>query len=173
MVIGQSNDPLQQQKNHQNMHPQLINMDMQECIVKLSINNENTTLKPSVWSQTGWDSKKTNKHQRTRGMKLRKPSIFVVHWVSPYLFFSISTSTAATYIFTTPKCTTTIIIRKPCALNVEFSISYPNLIKFSYFILPSERRVWGWKEAQRQGDFMHNFNIYNYTTQNICTWLWK
>jgi hypothetical protein len=30
-----------------------------------------------------------------------------------------------------------------CALNVEFNISYPILIKISYFILPTERRVWG------------------------------
>jgi hypothetical protein len=26
-----------------------------------------------------------------------------------------------------------------------------------------ERRVWGWKEAQRQGDFTNNFSIYTYT----------
>jgi hypothetical protein len=41
------------------MDPQLINMDVQECIVMNGIysyygrNNENTTLKPSVWSQRG------------------------------------------------------------------------------------------------------------------------
>jgi hypothetical protein len=53
-----------------------------------------------------------------------------------------STSIIATYTFTTPKCTTTIIVPKPCALNVEFNISHPNLMKFSYFILTTERKVW-------------------------------
>jgi hypothetical protein len=31
-------------------------------------------------------------------MKLRKPSILVVNWVSSCLFFLVSASTAATYI---------------------------------------------------------------------------
>jgi hypothetical protein len=41
------------------------------------------------------------------GMKLRKPSILVVNWDSSSLSFFLSASTAATYIFTTPNCTTT------------------------------------------------------------------
>jgi hypothetical protein len=36
------------------------------------------------------------------------------------LSFFLSTSTAATYIFTAPTCTTTIITLEPCALNTEF-----------------------------------------------------
>ncbi len=32
-----------------------------------------------------------------------------------------------------------------------------------------EPRVLGLKEAQRQGDFTDNFNIYTYTAQNIYT----
>jgi hypothetical protein len=36
------------------------------------------------------------------------------------LFFFLSASTAATYIFTAPTCTTTIISLEPCALNAEF-----------------------------------------------------
>jgi hypothetical protein len=32
----------------------------------------------------------------------------------------MSASTAATYIFTAPTCTTTIITLEPCALNAEF-----------------------------------------------------
>jgi hypothetical protein len=32
LVIGQSNGPLQK-TNHKNMHPQLINMDLQEGMV--------------------------------------------------------------------------------------------------------------------------------------------
>jgi hypothetical protein len=34
-----------------------------------------------------------------------------------------------------------------------------------------QRRVWGWKEAQRQGDFANNFSIHTYVTQNIDTGL--
>jgi hypothetical protein len=44
-----------------------------------------------------------------RGMKLRKPSILIVNRVSSCLSFFLSASTAATYIFTAPNCTTTII----------------------------------------------------------------
>jgi len=59
-----------------------------------------------------------------------------------------------------------------------FSISFPDLIKFHYFVDTPERRVWGWKEAQRLGDFTNNFSIYIYThtPQNIymgprkCIW---
>jgi hypothetical protein len=54
-------------------------------------------------------------------MKLGKPSILVVNWVSscPSLFLSASTTTT-TYIFTAPNCTTTIVSLEPCALNAEF-----------------------------------------------------
>jgi hypothetical protein len=54
------------------------------------------------------------------GMKLRKPSILVVSRVSSCLSFFLSASTAATYIFTAPNCTSTIISLEPCALNAEF-----------------------------------------------------
>jgi hypothetical protein len=37
-----------------------------------------------------------------------------------FLPFFVSTSTAATYFFTTPTCTTAIIALLPCALNAEF-----------------------------------------------------
>jgi hypothetical protein len=36
-----------------------------------------------------------------------------------------------------------------------------------------KRRVWGWKEAPRQGDFMDNFSLYIYTPQNIYMVLCK
>jgi hypothetical protein len=55
-----------------------------------------------------------------RGMKLRKPSILVVNWVSSCLSLSLSASTAATYIFTAPKCTTTVISLEHRTLNAEF-----------------------------------------------------
>jgi hypothetical protein len=65
-------------------------------------------------------------------MKLRKPSILVVNWVSSYLSFFLSASTTATYIFTATNCTTTIISLEPSALNT-FSISYWDLVKCLYF----------------------------------------
>jgi hypothetical protein len=41
----------------------------------------------------------------------------VVSSVSSSVSFFPSTCTAATYIFTAPTCTTTIIALEPCALN--------------------------------------------------------
>ncbi len=55
-----------------------------------------------------------------KGLKFRKPSILVVHWVSSCLSFFLSASTAATYIFTALTCTISIISLEPCALNGEF-----------------------------------------------------
>ncbi len=64
---------------------------------------------------------------------------------------------------------------------LSFSISYPDLIKFSHFMdTPSEGfegGVWRWNEAQRQGDVMNNLSIYTYTSQNIytrsCKCIWQ
>jgi len=53
------------------------------------------------------------------GLKLRVPSVLVVNSVSFCLSFFLSTSIAATYIFTPPTCTITIISLEPCALNAE------------------------------------------------------
>ncbi len=47
-------------------------------------------------------------------------SILVVNWVSSCLSSFLSASTAVTYIFTTPNCTTTIVSLEPCALNAEY-----------------------------------------------------
>ncbi len=92
------------------------------------------------------------------GMKLRKPSILMVNWVSSCLSFFLSASTAATYIFTAPNCTTTIISLKPCAFHTQFmpssSISYWDLIKCLHFT--TERGYRRWKEAQIQGYFTDN-----------------
>jgi hypothetical protein len=44
----------------------------------------------------------------------------VVNWVSSCLSSFLSASTAVTYIFTTPNCTTTIVSLEPCALNAEY-----------------------------------------------------
>jgi len=39
---------------------------------------------------------------------------------------------------------------------LSFNILYPYLIKFYYFVDTTEKGVWGWKEAQKQGDFVDN-----------------
>jgi hypothetical protein len=54
------------------------------------------------------------------GPKLVFLAILVVNWVSSCLSFSPSASSAATYIFSAPTCTTTIITLKPRALDAEF-----------------------------------------------------
>ncbi len=65
-------------------------------------------------------------------MKLRKPSVLAVNWVSSCLSFFLSASTAAatTYIFTAPNCTTTIISLEPCALNAEYQQFILRSIKY-------------------------------------------
>jgi hypothetical protein len=50
--------------------------------------------------------------------------------------------TTATYIFTAPTCTTTIITLHPCALNAEFH-TQKSLIKFPYFADTTERGASG------------------------------
>jgi len=39
---------------------------------------------------------------------------------------------------------------------LSFNILYPDLIKFYYCADTTERGVWGWKEAQKQRDFVDN-----------------
>jgi len=49
-----------------------------------------------------------------------------------------------------------------------FSISFPDLIKFSYFVVDTlERRVWGERRPKDKGDFRSNFSIYTYMPQDI------
>jgi len=43
---------------------------------------------------------------------------------------------------------------------LNFNILYPDLIKFYYFADTTERGVWGWKEAQKQGEFVDNSIIW-------------
>jgi hypothetical protein len=54
-----------------------------------------------------------------KGVKPKKPSIFVINWVSSCLSFFLSAFTAATYIFTAPTCTTPIITLEHCAFHTE------------------------------------------------------
>jgi hypothetical protein len=75
----------------------------------------------------------------------------VINWVSPCLSFFLSASTAATYIFIAPTCTTIIITLQPYALNDE---NQHFILRFNK--ISSLHGVWRWKDAQRQGDFMNN-----------------
>jgi hypothetical protein len=50
------------------------------------------------------------------------------------------------------------------------SISYWDLIKFPYFVDITESGDRGWKHAQRQGDFMDNFN--KEKKKSSTCWFW-
>jgi len=56
-------------------------------------------------------------------------------------------------------CTTTIILLETCALNVEFQHLILSFNKIS-FMDTIERKVKGWKEAQKQGEDKVNLRIY-------------
>jgi hypothetical protein len=99
-------------------------------------------------------------------------SILVVNWVLSCLSFFLSVSTVATYIFTGPLCTTTIITLKPCALNVEFHHFILRFNKISLLCAHHWKRgIGGWKEAQRQGDFSGNSNDYFFFFFFSILWL--
>jgi hypothetical protein len=116
------------------------------------------------------------------GMKLRKPSILVLNWVSSCLSFinfgaklsfilsflfpeCLHCYYSTAYIFTTPNCTTTIFSLGPRALNAEFQHFILRFNKNGSFtlVIATERGDRGWKEAQRQGwrqgYFTDNSNI--------------
>jgi hypothetical protein len=95
-----------------------------------------------------------------QGMKLRKPSILVVNWVSSCLSFFLNTSTAAIYIFTDPNITTTVISLEPCCIKCWVSAFHTEL---QHFMLRFHKNVFtlriqfkegkgGWNQAQRQGE---------------------
>ncbi len=82
-----------------------------------------------------------------------------------FILYFLSASTATTIIFTS------IITLEPCGLNAQtFHISYRDLIKFHYFVDPSERGDRG----GRQGDFRDNFTVNIKTLQRkleLCFFL--
>ncbi len=107
--------------------------------------------------------KKTCKkvHYHSSGGETQKTINFgELSFILSFLFpFFLSASTAATYIFTAPTCTTATITLEPCALDAEFrhfvlswSMSYCDFIKCLYFADTTERGDSGWKEAQRQSE---------------------
>ncbi len=53
---------------------------------------------------------------------------------------------------------------------LTFSISFPDLIKFPYFMDTPEKRL-RVKGGSTTGDFTNNFSFYSYTAQNIYTGL--
>ncbi len=58
----------------------------------------------------------------------------------PLFPFFLSTSTAATYIFTVPTCTTFYNYLEPCALNAEFRHFIPRFNKTSLLCRPHSKR---------------------------------
>jgi len=69
----------------------------------------------------------------------------------------VSASTAATYIFTAPTCTTTTITLEACALNAEFQHFILRFNKISLLLLiPLKEGIRG--GGEREGDFTDNLN---------------
>jgi hypothetical protein len=96
----------------------------------------------------------------------------MINWVSPCLSFFLSASITTTYFFIVPTYTSIIITLEPYTLNVEFHHFIPKFYKISSLYGHIERGVWGWKEAQKQGDKLQITLVYilTYTPQNIYTW---
>jgi hypothetical protein len=103
-------------------------------------------------------------------MKLRKPSILVVNWVSSCLSFFLGASTVAIYIFIAHNITATVISLEPGALNAEFrhfilscSILCWDLIKClllcGYHWKRGKGVKAGPKTGWRQGYFTDNSNV--------------
>ncbi len=89
------------------------------------------------------------------GPKLVFPPILVINWVSSCLSFSLSASSAATYIFTAPTCTVTII-------SLEFQHFIVRFNKFSLLCGYCWKKGRGVKACPKtewkQGDFLDNSN---------------
>ncbi len=82
-------------------------------------------------------------------MKLQKPSILVVNWVSSCLsflvllhIFSLLLTVQLLYL----------VLKNLVHQMLNISISYWDLLKCLYFADTTERGDKGWKEAQRQGE---------------------
>jgi hypothetical protein len=79
----------------------------------------------------------------------------------------MSVCIAASYIFTAPTCTTTIITLEPCVLNAEFHHFIPRFNKISLLRKYDWKRGLGAKteetggetEGETEGDFMDNSNV--------------
>jgi hypothetical protein len=79
--------------------------------------------------------------------------IWTENWVSSCLSLFpllLHISTFA-YIFAVPTCATTIISLELCPINAEFQSN------FIILRIPLKEGIGGFKQAQRQGDFMNNF----------------
>ncbi len=113
----------------------------------------------------------------------------MVNWVFILSFlFSLSASTAATYIFTALTCTTTRVSLEPCTLNVEFqhfvlscsSISYWDLTKTSLLLCEySTTEKWDWgvkgggpKTGWRESYFFmdNSSNPFQNTCMDVSRW---
>jgi len=118
------------------------------------------------WSYMGWDWEKTCKkvHDHSRSGETQKTINFggKLSFILSFLFLECLHCTA-TFIFSAPTCTTTIITLEPCALNAEFQNFILGFNKLPYFADITERGDRRRKEAQRQGDFTDNSNNHIFT----------
>jgi hypothetical protein len=110
--------------------------------------------------------------------------ILVVNWVWSCLFFFVSASTAATYVFTALTCTTTIISLVLALTCITTIISlrpcaYSDLIEFHYYVDTTKRGDRRWKQTQRQGEnkvtflitlIFVGFRVYGLTTKGWSPW---
>ncbi len=93
-----------------------------------------------------------------------------------YISFFLDACTTITYIFTAPTCTSTIIILEPCALSVEFHISYTSLINNFTLRIPLKERIGAKAEeigGEIGGDFLDNFIVFNSSKKRFQTGLPK
>jgi hypothetical protein len=95
-------------------------------------------------------------------------------------FLFLSASTAATYIFTTPTCTTTTLTLNPCALNADFQHFILRFNKnFITLWIPLKEGIGesrgdrGWKRGWRQGEFVDNSNICQVPTNFLIGFIWN
>jgi hypothetical protein len=99
------------------------------------------TFQPIGMLDSGWTSAQT---------QCKLSLSFILFWAPLSIY--LSASTAATYTFTAPIYTTSIITSNPKHL----CINNPDLLKFNYFADLTQTGIGGWKEAQRHGDFNEN-----------------
>jgi hypothetical protein len=104
--------------------------------------------------------RKIQQHQKALST-LRKPSVLLVHrasFILSFLFLERLHCIAATYIFTAPKCTTTIISLEHCALNAGYQhfILRRRLIKNVFYFaadtITEKRGIGGERRPKDKGE---------------------
>ncbi len=100
------------------------------------------------------------------GWNSENHQLWRVNWVSYRLSSFLSASTAATYIFTAPNSTTTIVSLEPCALNAEFQHFILRFIKISLLYRYRWKRGQGVKGGPKTG-----WSRGYFTENSIIQWI--